>query len=262
MTVRLLGTFFALSAHMLLGVTVWFLVPFLMGSPDAPPQPPRGWWWWDALLVVQFGLPHSALLHPAVRRRLDRFLPRELFGCLFTLVTALSLLLLMGAWRPATAVVWRADGWGRPAVHAAYALSWVGLLYSLNLTGFGYQTGWTTFRSWVRGVPVSRRRFEARGAYRLLRHPAYLCFLGQLWLTPDMTLDRFLLAGLLTGYIALGSYLKDRRMVAYLGDAYREYRARVPGYPLAWGPLGRVPFPAPIPAGIRAVTAPVPAPVR
>jgi protein-S-isoprenylcysteine O-methyltransferase Ste14 len=252
MTARPLGTLLALAAHTLLGVTVWHLFPFLMGSPEAPPGPAAaGWWWWDALLVLLFSLPHSTLLFPPVRRRLDRYLPRELFGCLFTLVTALSLLVLIGAWRPSPVVVWRADGGARTALHAAYLLSWAGLLYSLGLTGFGHQTGWTPYWAWVRGRPAPRRRFETPSVYRLLRHPTYLCFAGQVWFTPDMTLDRLLLAGFLTAYIALGSYLKDRRMAFYVGADYRAYQARVPGYPLAWGPLGRVRAPAREPAPAR-----------
>jgi hypothetical protein len=55
-----------------------------------------------------------------------------------------------------------------------------------------------------------------------------------------MTLDRALLTVLLTTYIFIGSYLKDRRLVFYLGEVYERYQAQVPGYPLGWGPLGRL----------------------
>ena len=55
-----------------------------------------------------------------------------------------------------------------------------------------------------------------------------------------MTLDHAILTGTLTTYIFIGSYLKDRRLEFYLGDTYREYATRVPGYPfLLVGPLGR-----------------------
>src|SRR5262249_14441724 len=104
------------------------------------------------------------------------------------------------------------------------------------------QTGWTPFWAWLRGRPSPRRRFEVRGIFCLLRHPVYLSFLGLVWFTPLMTLDRSLLTGLMTIYICIGSYLKDRRLVFYRGDLYREYQARVPGYPLVgFGPLSRVP---------------------
>jgi protein-S-isoprenylcysteine O-methyltransferase Ste14 len=45
-----------------------------------------------------------------------------------------------------------------------------------------------------------------------------------------MTSDRALLVAIWTVYIFLGSYLKDLRLIHYVGDAYREYRAGVPAY--------------------------------
>ena len=110
-----------------------------------------------------------------------------------------------------------------------------------GLTGYGWQTGWTPFWAWFRGQPPAPRRFAERGAYRWLRHPVYLAFLGQIWLTPTATLDRFVMMVLLTVYVAVGSWLKDRRLLFYLGDAYRSYQARVPGYPVVgFGPLARM----------------------
>jgi hypothetical protein len=43
-------------------------------------------------------------------------------------------------------------------------------------------------------------------------------------------------------YIFVGSALKDGRLVHFMGDSYRDYQSRVPGYPgVGFGPLGRVP---------------------
>jgi len=237
---RIPGATLALAAHLALAVTVSFLFPFLMGL--APP-PAAGAPWWplaDGLLVLQFCVSHSLLLAPPVRDRIERILPSALHGCLFCLTTCLSLLLLIFAWQRSPLVVWDLEGWLRWVVAGAYVLAWGGLLYTLGLTGYGWQTGWTPFWAWFRGGRPPRRRFEERGAYRWMRHPVYLAFLGQIWLTPTATLDRLLLMGLLTVYVALGSWLKDRRLVFYLGDVYRNYEARVPGYPLVgFGPLGR-----------------------
>lgn len=245
---RFFGIGLGLVSHVLLVVTVWFLFPFLMGSQvvDAAQaaQAAPAWWGLDSLLVTQFGLTHSLLLLPGVRNRLETLVPGQLYGCFFTLTTCVSLLFLILAWQPSPLVLWQFTGMAENGVHVAYLLCWASLLYSLSLTGFGFQTGWTPFWAWVRGAKPPRRVFEVRGAYRLLRHPVYLSFMGQVWFTPVMTLDRALLTGLLTAYIFLGSYLKDRRLLFYLGDVYREYQAHVPGYPVVGlGPLGRVQMP-------------------
>jgi protein-S-isoprenylcysteine O-methyltransferase Ste14 len=246
MIARALGAVLAVAAHLTLAVTVWYLFPFLMGGAAADSgEAAPGWWWRDALLVLQFALPHSTMLYPPVRARLERYVPRPLYGCLFTLTTGVCLLVLIHGWRASPVTLWALDGWPKLAVNAAYVLSWAGMVYGLSLSGFGQQTGWTPFWRWFRGLPPARREFAVRGAFRVLRHPVYLSFLGQVWFTPIMTADRALLVGLLTAYVAVGSVLKDRRLTFYLGDVYRRYQARVPGYPLAWGPLGRVPLPAP-----------------
>jgi protein-S-isoprenylcysteine O-methyltransferase Ste14 len=230
-----------LAAHLLLAVTVWFLFPFMMGGrePDSSAVDPY-WYFIDLALVVQFSLPHSLLLRPGVRNRLQAAVPGPIYGCFYTLVTCSSLLLLIGAWRVCPVVWLNLNGLVGATVRSAYVLSWGALLYTLALTGFGNQTGWTPLWSWLRHGEVPRRPFQIRGAYHWMRHPVYLAFLGQVWLTPLWTPDRVLLSLTFTGYIFLGSYFKDRRMQFYLGDVYRAYQAEVPGYPLVPGPLGRV----------------------
>jgi methanethiol S-methyltransferase len=232
----------AVAAHLLLCVTVWYLYPFLGGYsvPESSPHDPN-WWWIDLLLIAQFGVLHSLLLRPAVRNRLENWIPAPVYGCCYTIVTCCSLLLLVLAWRVELIYCLRLEGLANTVVRTAYALSWVALLYSLSLTGYGYQTGWTPFWGWLRQGQPPRRRFEIKGMYHLLRHPVYLSFLGQIWFTPYVTVDRLMLTLLLSVYIFIGSYFKDRRLQYYLGDTYRDYQARVPGYPFFLGPLGRVP---------------------
>jgi len=242
---RSLALLVALTAHGLLVVLVWHLFPFLAGwqGPTASVATPD-WWWSDLLLVAQFTVLHSLLLRPAMRERLEGVIPSPFYGCFYTSVTSASLLLLVLAWQVCPVVCYRLEGWSRVAVGTAYVLSWTALVWTLSLTGLGFQTGWTPLWGWLRHGRPPRRGFEVRGAYRWLRHPVYLSFLGQVWFTSTMTVDRLLLSVLFTGYIFLGSWFKDRRLLYYLGDTYREYQARVPGYPLGLGPLGRVPVSA------------------
>ncbi|MFM8826653.1 MAG: methyltransferase family protein, partial [Actinomycetota bacterium] len=111
---------------------------------------------------------------------------------------------------------------------------------SLHLTGLGWQTGLTPWWSWVRGQPTPKRDFVERGAYRVLRHPVYLSFLGLVWGVPVVSLDRGVLIAIWTTYIFIGSMLKDRRLSFFLGDRYRDYQSRVPGDPgMPFGPLAR-----------------------
>jgi hypothetical protein len=234
---RKLGIAFGLATHVLFGVTVWYLFWFLKdGTAEG-----AGTLLWDSLLAFQFGLIHSLVLCPPARRLLAAWFPAGLYGCIFCTITCLSLLLTFACWRASPMVIWTLAGWPRTMIQAAFAGSWIALIYSLSLTGLGYQTGWTPFVYWARGQQSPPREFKPRGAYHLFRHPVYMSFLGLVWFTPRMTLDHAVLTGIWTAYIFYGSYLKDRRLIHYLGDSYRTYQARVPGYPLMpFGPLSKV----------------------
>jgi methanethiol S-methyltransferase len=171
---------------------------------------------------------------------LTRWIPPAAYGMFYCAVTCVSMLAVIFGWQACGAGVWDVHGGAKVAVRVAFYGSWVLTLYSLYLSGFGNQTGWTSWWPWVRGHAAAKRKFEPRGVYLLLRHPVYLSFLGLVWFVPCMTIDRAMLTAVWTVYVFVGSYLKDRRMVHYLGTPYRQYQAEVPGYPLMWvGPLGR-----------------------
>ena len=241
---RCAGIAFGLGTHGLFAVTVWYLFWFLKGTAAAAPA--GGSLWVDALLALQFAVPHSVLLLPSVRSRLTRVIPAAFYGCVYCVITCVSLLFMFANWRASPIVIWRATGYGATVVTLSFFCSWAALFYSLHLTGLGYQTGWTPWWHWLRGRPQPRRGFEPRGAYLWLRHPVYLSFLGLIWFTPVMTADRAVLTGIWSAYIFLGSWLKDERLHFYLGGSYRLYQAAVPGYPgMPLGPLARRPLAEP-----------------
>ncbi|NBX29017.1 hypothetical protein EBR04_00950 [bacterium] len=238
---RTAGILFGVATHALFAFTVWHLFWFLKG--DAASHVPRSIpaaALADAALAFGFAVPHSLLLMPSVRRRIVAAgLAGPLYGCFYCVITCLALLTTIFLWQPLAPIAWR---WPEPlatAVSVAFVGSWLALFYSLHLTGLGWQTGLTPWWHWVRGLPQPKRDFAERGAYRVLRHPVYLSFLGLVWFVPVVTLDRAVLIAVWSAYIFIGSVLKDRRL--FMGDRYREYQARVPGYPgMPFGPLARV----------------------
>jgi methanethiol S-methyltransferase len=226
---RLLGIAFGVSTQILFVATLLPFYRFLRNDLAAAPEGPL---WIDAALALSFGIPHSILLYPPVRKRVTRWLPSELYGCLFCVATCLSLLLQFSFWRGSRTVLWSWPSPAQPAVHVAFLGGWVLLFYSLYLAGLEYQTGLGPWWNWVRGQAVPRRQFRPQGAFRYLRHPVYLSVLSLVWLTPVVTADRAILIGVWTGYIFVGSYLKDRRLARLLGAPYAAYLQEVPAYPL------------------------------
>jgi protein-S-isoprenylcysteine O-methyltransferase Ste14 len=232
---------FGFVTHGLFAVTVGFLFWYLRGVTQPASVTTTRAMAIDALLAGQFALIHSTLLLPRVRSLLTRWIPPAAYGVCYCATTCVALLAMILAWQPCGDPLWQLEGAAQTAIRAAFYASWGMLLYSLYLSGFGHQTGWTSWWPWVRGRAVPKRNFRPRSVYLILRHPVYLSFLGLVWFVPCMTADRATLTAVWTVYVFVGSYLKDRRMVHYLGETYRQYQVQVPGYPgIPVGPLGRL----------------------
>lgn len=241
---RLLGIGFGVLTQALFLATLLPLYRFLRNDSAAAPE---GSLWIDAALALGFAIPHSILLYPPSRKFITRWLPSELYGCLFCMATCVSLLLQFSLWRGSQTVLWSWPKSVQPAIHAAFLCCWGLTFYTLWLTGLEYQTGLGPWWHWVRKRAVPRRQFQPRGAYRSMRHPVYLSFLGLVWLTPVLTADRAVLTGVWTAYVFVGSYLKDRRLAQVLGEPYLRYVNQVRAYPfLTWSlkPRGALDFAA------------------
>ncbi len=235
---RTVGIAAGIVTHVLFAVTVCFLYQFLQGGHIATAD---GDLRIDLVLALQFAVLHSALLYPRVRQAMTRWIAAPFYGLFFCATTCAGLLILFKLWQPSTTVWWQLTGGARRLIDLGWFGSWAGLIYSLSLNGFGYQTGWTPWWRWVRRQPPLSRPFQPRGAYYVLRHPVYLCFLGLVWFTPLMTPDRALLTAVWTAYVFVGSCLKDQRLAYYVGEDYLNYQARVAGYPgMFFGPLGKI----------------------
>jgi protein-S-isoprenylcysteine O-methyltransferase Ste14 len=237
------GIAFGVGTQLVFAVTVYFLFFYLQ---DGSANRGRQWLAVDILLALQFAILHSLLLLPAARSAISKLMPGQFHGILFCATTCLCLWMIFLFWRGSPIVIWDVTGLAKTAVRLGYYGSWFALFGTLRLTGFGYQTGWTQWLYWYRRQPLPRRTFEERGPFRLMRHPTYATFLGLIWFTPRMTVDHAVLTAIWTAYVFVGSYLKDRRLTFYLGDTYREYASRVPGYPgIFFGPLAKWRFESP-----------------
>lgn len=232
---RIAGLAFGALTQLLFAYTAVSLFLYLRNGSGSQY---RYWWLVDLALAVGFVIPHSILLAPPTQRWLRTVMPGGLLGCVHCTVTCVTLLVQFQLWGRSETYLWNATGAAESVIRVAFYACWLALFYSLWLTGLGYQTGLTQWWYWARQVKPPKREFVTRGAYRWMRHPVYLSFLGLIWFTPQMSLDHAILTTVWTIYIYAGSYFKDLRLMHYIGQPYQDYAKQVVGLPLiGFGPL-------------------------
>jgi protein-S-isoprenylcysteine O-methyltransferase Ste14 len=122
---------------------------------------------------------------------------------------------------------WRWTGWAGWLANGAALLALFAFLWSLRYYDGATFLGWRQMRLGLAHVedPGS---LQLSPFHRFVRHPWYFLGLVILW-TRDMNTPLLVSAIIITLYLWIGSRLEERKLVYYYGEAYREYRKRVPG---------------------------------
>jgi methanethiol S-methyltransferase len=184
---------------------------------------------WNALLLGLFAVQHSVMARPGFKALWTKIVPASLERATYVLVSSLVLLLVFWQWRAMPEVIWQASGdAARAAIWGLFALGWlVGFLSTCMIDHFdlfGLRQVMLDFR----GQPYRPRPFMIRGLYRLVRHPLMLGFIIAFWAAPTMTLGHLCFAAAMSAYILVALQFEERDLLAALGDAYADYRRRVP----------------------------------
>ncbi len=129
-----------------------------------------------------------------------------------------------------------------PAVESALLgvsiLGWLVLVLALREYDLGLFSGLSQVRAHRRGEPrPGEEALATGGMHRFVRHPLYLGVYLILWAGAT---DDFGMATAVWGsvYLALGTHFEEKKLVRLYGDAYRDYRNRVPAL-IPWKALGR-----------------------
>ncbi len=182
----------------------------------------------DLALIALFGLQHSVMARPAFKRIWTRIVPLPAERSTFVLATCACLALLFWQWRPFPELVWQAQGGLASATLGLAALGWAMALVATFLIDHFDLFGLRQMLGFAVGKPYRPPMFRERFLYRMVRHPLMLGFLIAFWAAPSMSRGHLLFSAGMTGYILLALVVEERTLVALHGDAYREYRRRVP----------------------------------
>jgi methanethiol S-methyltransferase len=183
----------------------------------------------DCGLLLLFACQHSLMARARFKAWWSRIIPQAVERSTYILVSSLVLLLLFSRWQAITAVVWEVN---HPiAQRTLEVLFWLGWIIAIRASFlidhsdfFGLKQVWL----YARGKPYEPVKFKMPDLYRHVRHPVMMGILTALWATPVMTLGHLVFAAMSTLYILVGIRFEERDLLVLYGEAYREYRRRVP----------------------------------
>jgi protein-S-isoprenylcysteine O-methyltransferase Ste14 len=173
----------------------------------------------NVLLFGLFAFHHSLLARDSVKRQVERLVPRRLLVSVYVWTASVLLLIVLAAWRPFGAEVYRATG-----------------VIALALTAVQLSGLWLIARSAatidpleLAGIhpPSGKDRLQITGPYRFVRHPLYLGWIVAVFGAAHMTGDRLVFAVITTIYILVAIPWEERSLMRTFGDEYARYREQV-----------------------------------
>lgn len=236
MFTRLAVFAFGIATYLLFGIVVLWSVIFVgdlgfLKTVDSPgyPAPVGQSLAIDAALILMFGLQHSVMARGSFKAWLVRVVPEAAVRSVYVLASSIALALIYLWWQPIPIAIWNHnDGWQHTVLVALFWTGWAMTIASTFLIDHFDLFGLRQVTLFARGVPYTPVPFKESWIYKRVRHPLMASFLIAFWATPRMTVGHFVFALGMTIYILIGVWFEERDLVRWHGNAYGDYRKRVP----------------------------------
>jgi protein-S-isoprenylcysteine O-methyltransferase Ste14 len=182
----------------------------------------------DTLLIVIFGIQHSAMARREFKSWWSRFVPDSIERSTYVLLTNAALVAFYTFWQPIDTNVWDVETpWLRSALWGVFAFGLLLVVFSTLLIDhfelFGLRQVWARLRE-VEYAPLG---FRTPLLYRHVRHPIYVGWTIAFFATPTMSVGHLLFATGMLAYMRIAIGFEERDLMAAHSE-YAEYRQRVP----------------------------------
>lgn len=193
-----------------------------------------------ALLWIAYCAVHSTLISTTftdfLKRGLgDGFRFYRLFFNIFSAGTVVPLLMYSHSTHWSTGLIFTWGGYRRIIQYGLISLGAV-----LAITGarhydmFQFLGIRQILKGRSGGAMTESGQFDSSGVLGIVRHPWYLAALILLW-PQDLNLTRFIINGVLSAYLLIGTLLEERKLVLEFGEKYEAYQRQVSMLiPLKW----------------------------
>lgn len=182
----------------------------------------------NGVLCLFFFLQHSGMIRRSFRKGLSNFIPSHYQGAIYTLASGVALLVFVTFWQNSDTILLEAEEPFRFFLRVLFFLSILGMFWGLYALRAIDMFGLKPILKHIFTMPTRESSFTVRGPYRWVRHPLYLFMIVLFWCCPVLTADRLLFNILWTIWVVLATVLEERDLTNDFGDAYRDYRAKVP----------------------------------
>ena len=183
----------------------------------------------NVVLLGIFAVQHSVMARPAFKRQWTKFVPKPIERSTYVLFSSLCLIVLFHFWQPMGITIWNVQNpVGQAILYSLFASGWLLILAASFLINHFDLFGLRQVFLYLRGQEYTHLRFSTPSLYKHVRHPLYVGWLLAFWATPSMTAAHLVFALLTTAYILVAIQLEERDLVQLHGQAYADYRRRVP----------------------------------
>ncbi|KAL5291081.1 NRM family protein [Megaselia abdita] len=176
---------------------------------------------YDLLYIILFIFQHSFMKSQLIRSLFQKLGLQSLERTIYTLTSSLCLKYLLTNWKSAQSIVlWqfkldesKALWWTFISVHViCWTVIYGGCLIMDLPEILGIKQVFFDMKRYAQ--PTAYKSYELRQLYQHIRHPSFLCLTLIFWCTNLMSLDRLILAVMMTAYMYVG-WSSDKNDVLY-----------------------------------------------